>query len=438
MQFLRQSTAINLPLGPFVDATDGFTAEDSLTISQADVRLKKGDAAWAQVDDDTAATHEENGWYEKEFNATDTNTVGHLKIAVHEAGARPVYHDYTVLEESVYDGMFVSGATSDIYGTGTVDGDNISNVFIDAERTESSAAGIVGLACEFTSGANAGLMRTVVSFTPASDTVRVYPGFPFNISLGDTYILRRKSGGEIVLWNGEEVRSLLNGTVPVMMACLDSNGAQVTGTADSGTTTSLTDTGRTEAAEDYWRGARILFTSGFLAGQCPRCTAFDPDADTLTFWPPVTTAVTTHNYIMLPATGSEADVRQWIGSDIDEQLIDEAGIRTAVGLSTDNLDERTLSPTAATNIALMYENVITVDDATFSPTTTAFETSRTVDVSELYDEQGIYWLTGTNAGMTTRVTGYAFTNSKVKLTTDALRDAPADGDTFLIVGRFEQ
>jgi hypothetical protein len=437
MQYLRQSTAINLPLGPFVDAADGFTAEDALTISQADVRLKKNDGAWAQVNDDTAATHEENGWYEKEFNTTDTNTVGHLKIAVHEAGARPVYHDYTVLEESVYDGMFVSGATSDVYGTGTVDGDNITNVFVDAERTETSAAGIVGLACEFTSGANAGLARTVVSFTPASDTVRVYPGFPFNISLGDTYILRRRSGVEIVLWNGEEVRSLSAGRIQVIAPCVDSNGAAVTGTADGGTTTTLFDAARTESG-NYWRGSRILFTSGFIAGQCPRCTEFDPDTDTLTFWPPVTTDVTTNDYVMLPSTGAEVDVAQWMGSDVEEPLIDEAGIRTALGLASDNLDERTLSPTAATNIALMYENVITVDDATFSPTTTAFETSRTEDVSELYEEQGIYWLTGTNAGMTTRVTGYAFTNSKVKLTTDALRDAPADGDTFLIVGRFEQ
>src|SRR5688500_430410 len=82
---LRQSDAVELPLGPFVDATDGVTAETGLTISQADVRLKKctaaGDcAAWAQINESTAASHDENGWYEKDFDTTDTNTVGLLQI----------------------------------------------------------------------------------------------------------------------------------------------------------------------------------------------------------------------------------------------------------------------------------------------------------------------------------------------------------------------
>jgi hypothetical protein len=110
MRFLRQSTAVDLPLGPFVDAADGFTAEDGLTISQADVRLKKNAGAWAQINESTAASHEENGWYEKAFNATDTNTVGHLVVAVHEAGARPVVNEFTVLEEAVYDALYTSGA----------------------------------------------------------------------------------------------------------------------------------------------------------------------------------------------------------------------------------------------------------------------------------------------------------------------------------------
>jgi hypothetical protein len=110
MLFLRQSTAVDVALGPFLDSTDGVTAETGLTIAQADVRLKKGSGAWAQVNDATSATHEENGWYEKELDATDTNTVGILLIAVHEAGALPVWHEFTVLEEAVYDMLFAASA----------------------------------------------------------------------------------------------------------------------------------------------------------------------------------------------------------------------------------------------------------------------------------------------------------------------------------------
>lgn len=115
MMFLRQSTAVDIGIGPFVDATDGVTAETGLTLSQADIRLKKNNGAWAQVNDATSAAHEENGWYEKELDATDTNTVGILLIAVNESGALPVWQEYTVLEEAVYDALFAASAAG--YGT---------------------------------------------------------------------------------------------------------------------------------------------------------------------------------------------------------------------------------------------------------------------------------------------------------------------------------
>ena len=106
MRYLRQSTAVDLALGPFLDATDGVTAETGLTISQADVRLKKNAGAWAQKNDANAATHEENGWYETPLNTTDTDTLGVLMIAVHESGALPVWHEFMVVPANVYDSLF--------------------------------------------------------------------------------------------------------------------------------------------------------------------------------------------------------------------------------------------------------------------------------------------------------------------------------------------
>lgn len=110
MNFLRQSTAVDIAIGPFVDSTDGVTAETALTISQADVRLKKNGGAWAQVNESTSATHEENGWYEKSLNTTDTDTVGVLVVSVNESGALPVWREFQVLEEAVYDALFASAA----------------------------------------------------------------------------------------------------------------------------------------------------------------------------------------------------------------------------------------------------------------------------------------------------------------------------------------
>ena len=42
--YLKQSTAVDVILGPFVDEDDGKTAETGLTIAQADVRLSKNGA----------------------------------------------------------------------------------------------------------------------------------------------------------------------------------------------------------------------------------------------------------------------------------------------------------------------------------------------------------------------------------------------------------
>lgn len=103
--WLKQSTAVDIALGPFVDSTDGFTAETGLTISQADVRLKKNGGAWTQKNQASSATHEENGWYEVNLDATDTNTLGLLVVAVNETGALPVWREFLVVPANVYESL---------------------------------------------------------------------------------------------------------------------------------------------------------------------------------------------------------------------------------------------------------------------------------------------------------------------------------------------
>ncbi len=76
--------------------------------------------------------------------------------------------------------------------------------------------------------------------------------------------------------------------------------ALVSGTSDSGSTTTMVDAARTEADTDYWAGDIILFTSGVIAGQARVITAFDPATDTITFHPATTQAVSTQTYEILP------------------------------------------------------------------------------------------------------------------------------------------
>ena len=104
--WLKQSTAVDVILGPFVDETDGKTAETGLTLSQADCILIKGAAAAAQKNDATSATHLSNGHYKVPLNATDTGTLGRLRLLVNESGALPVWADYMVAPANVWDSMF--------------------------------------------------------------------------------------------------------------------------------------------------------------------------------------------------------------------------------------------------------------------------------------------------------------------------------------------
>lgn len=108
MLFLKQSANYTAKIGPFIDDTDGKTAETGLTISQADVRLSKNGGDFAQKNEANSCTHDELGYYDCPLNTTDTGTIGKLQLAVHESGALPVFHEFMVMPANVYDGLFSS------------------------------------------------------------------------------------------------------------------------------------------------------------------------------------------------------------------------------------------------------------------------------------------------------------------------------------------
>lgn len=110
--FLKQSTAYTFRLGPFLDETDGKTAETGLTLAQADFRLSKAGGDFASKGETTSGVHDEIGYYIVILNATDTNTVGELLVAVHEAGALPVFKTFQVVEEAIYDAIY--GGSADL------------------------------------------------------------------------------------------------------------------------------------------------------------------------------------------------------------------------------------------------------------------------------------------------------------------------------------
>lgn len=130
--FLRQSTASQeILLGPFVDSTDGVTAETGLTIANTDIKLWKGGTTSEADKNSGGATHIASGRYHATLDATDTDTVGMLEVNVAVVGALPVRRTYYVLEEAVYDALFAASSAG--YATAA----NVAAVETDTQDIQS-------------------------------------------------------------------------------------------------------------------------------------------------------------------------------------------------------------------------------------------------------------------------------------------------------------
>lgn len=114
MLYLKQSTASqSVLLGPFVDSTDGDTAETGLSIANTDIRLSKNGGNMA-AKNSGGGTHDEAGWYTITLDATDTDTVGRLQLHCKMSGALMVHAEFQVLEETVYDALFAASAAGEL------------------------------------------------------------------------------------------------------------------------------------------------------------------------------------------------------------------------------------------------------------------------------------------------------------------------------------
>ena len=108
--FLKQSTAVDILLGPFLDETNGKDAETGLTIEDEHVLLSKNGQGLTAKTDANDAGHDTGGYHNCPLGTTDTNTVGQLTITCHMSGALPVRLDYQIIEEAAYDAMYKAAA----------------------------------------------------------------------------------------------------------------------------------------------------------------------------------------------------------------------------------------------------------------------------------------------------------------------------------------
>ena len=144
---LKQSTAVTVKIGPFVDSTDGNTDETGLTIAQADVRLSKNGGDFAQKTEATSCTHDELGWYGCPIDATDTATLGRLQLMAHASGALPVWHEFNVISANEYDHKY--GSTIQPVNATQIEGSDATdqiNAACDTAITDAALATAAALA----------------------------------------------------------------------------------------------------------------------------------------------------------------------------------------------------------------------------------------------------------------------------------------------------
>ena len=220
MFYLRANTASQVvEIGPFLSSSDAFTpVASSVAMAAADIQLNKHGST-AQVSKNSGGgTYIANGWYYTTLDATDTNTVGRLKISINTLSAStlamPVWLDTQVVSSSVYDSYFSTGvfpvdvvrlagstsgannmssaANSIISGTATTGTLNISTATVSLYGVSIPTDGqLQGRQIVWKGDVTAGLRQqatTVSTYTAASSTMVFVPTSVAPVN-GDTFTI---------------------------------------------------------------------------------------------------------------------------------------------------------------------------------------------------------------------------------------------------------
>lgn len=110
--YLREDTAVVIPLGSYVDKGDGVTYEVGLAaaMNHADtgVRISKNGGALAARTTATEPNYDAFGYYLVDLDATDTGTPGRLKVIYGvPATALPCEADFVIIPATLWDTLFV-------------------------------------------------------------------------------------------------------------------------------------------------------------------------------------------------------------------------------------------------------------------------------------------------------------------------------------------
>jgi hypothetical protein len=290
---VKQSTALTVPV--FAHDANG-DAVTGLVDAGFTKRISKNGAAFAAMT--VTITEMENGWYSVPLSTTHTNTTGVLSITLTHASCKQINIQLRVHANLLDD---LSTATN----LQTVD-DNVDTLLTRivgtlAAGTHNPQTGDSYARLGAPAGASVSADILVIdNFVDdlESRLTAARAGYLDNLNghtpqTGDNYA---RLGAPAAASIAADIANVQSDTDDIQTR----TPTVVTGTADSGSTTTMVDAARTEGDTDYWKGSFIQFTTGNIANQVRLITAFDPATDTITFTPPTTQAVGTNGYKILP------------------------------------------------------------------------------------------------------------------------------------------
>ncbi len=457
--FLRQSTTQTVRFGPFVDSTDGDTAETALTIAQADRRLSKDGGAFAQSNHTGNSTHDSDGWYSDDLDTTDTNTVGELLMNVHVSGALQVVMRWWVLEETVYDELFAGDGV--ISAVGAVDDAAAAG---DPSTTESVMQ----------------YVKQLVNVLVGTDGIGTFPAeaAPANaVSLAEVI---RAIHADVTGLNGDAMRGTDNAALASVVGALNDTAAAgdptnadtvvqylkqlinvLVGTDGIGTFPAEAAPANAVSLAEVIRAIHADVTG--LNGDAMRGTD-----SAYTGTPPTAAAIADAVWDELQADHTTAATFGLLASEIADILADTNELQgdwanggrldlildatatqaTADAIETDTQDIQgrlpsalvggrmdsdmsaiSTSATAADNLEQSALGIVT-GTAQGTPTTTVIDTDLTEATDDHYNGRILTFVTGAVAGQSTDITDYNGTTNE--LTVTALTNAPSSGDAFVI------
>ena len=356
MFWLKQSTTINVKLGPFVSPTDGVTAKTALSPT---VKVSKNGGALAARNSATAIAHDADGYYTVELDATDTGTLGRLRATARDdANHLPVWLDFMVLPAVVYDSL-VSGSdyldVSLVQWKGTAPADLSTNGYVQSMVLRWLTDNAGGTPSALSSGNLPADLKLWLATAPLALSSQQVQAIVTAYASGQAPLQPTVASRTLdVSATGEAGLDFDN--------IKDATGAHTLTNITVPTVSTLT--GHTPQTGDNYAliGAAGAGLTGLGDTRLANLDATVSSRSTLTaalVWDALLTGITTVGSIgKLIKDYLDAAITSRLASGSYTAPLDAAGVRTAVGLATADLDTQLAAlPTAAENADAVWDEV---------------------------------------------------------------------------------